>query len=92
MLVAVHHKIARGKEHEFWDTTFTVTLSLPPGLKILQVAVSSNGMSQAVCLWEATSVEALKNFIGLYVGHISENEFFEVDNEQSLGLPCDGTG
>ena len=41
----------------------------------------------ATCIWEADSVEAVRDYIDRTQGGSSENTYFEVDSEASVGLP-----
>ena len=47
----------------------------------------SQDKSAAVCLWEADSVENLRNYMDGLTGDSAENTYFEVDGEMSMGLP-----
>ena len=49
--------------------------------------VVSQDKSAAVCLWEADSVENLRNYMDGLTGDSAENTYFEVDGEMSMGLP-----
>jgi hypothetical protein len=44
--------------------------------------------SIAVCLWEAESLQAVKDFLETHLGQISINDYFEVAVEDALGLPA----
>jgi hypothetical protein len=43
--------------------------------------------SRAVCLWEADSVQAIQDTVENLVGEVSHNEYFEVAQENAIGLP-----
>ena len=58
----------------------------PPGVRGRQFVVSQD-KSAAVCLWEADSVENLRNYMDGLTGDSAENTYFEVDGEMSMGLP-----
>jgi hypothetical protein len=47
----------------------------------------SQDRSEAACLWEADSVENLRNYMDGLTGESAENTYFEVDEEISMGLP-----
>ena len=47
----------------------------------------SQDKSAAVCLWEADSVESLRDYMDGLTGDSAENTYFEVDGEMSMGLP-----
>jgi hypothetical protein len=58
----------------------------PPGVRGRQFIVSQD-KSAAVCLWEADSVENLRDYMEGLPGDSAENTYFEVDGEMSMGLP-----
>jgi hypothetical protein len=43
--------------------------------------------SVAVCLWEADSVDTLRDYLDSVTAGASENTYFEVDRERAMGLP-----
>jgi hypothetical protein len=43
--------------------------------------------TRAVCLWEADSVQAVKDTVENLVGEVSRNEYFEVATQDAIGLP-----
>jgi hypothetical protein len=43
--------------------------------------------TRAVCLWEAGSLDAVKQLVEDTVGDVSNNEFFEVNAQNAQGLP-----
>jgi hypothetical protein len=49
---------------------------------------ASQDRIKAVCVWEADSIDDLRDFIDGLVGDASENTFFEVDQEFAVGLPA----
>lgn len=58
----------------------------PEGTKVHQMLPSVDGTS-AVCLWEASSVDAVRQLVDATVGSSSTNTFFAVDATNALGLP-----
>jgi hypothetical protein len=58
----------------------------PPGVRARQF-FSSRDLSAATCLWEADSVEAVRNYVDSTLAESSENHYFEVDTERAFGLP-----
>lgn len=44
-------------------------------------------MTAATCLWEAESVDALRDYIDGTLGDSAENTYFEVNREMAAGLP-----
>lgn len=47
----------------------------------------SKDMTTATCLWEAESLDALRDYIDSTLGDSSENTYFEVNTENATGLP-----
>jgi hypothetical protein len=43
--------------------------------------------AQAVCVWEAGSVEDVQSFVESATGDLSQNEYFPVADAQAIGLP-----
>ena len=58
----------------------------PPGVQGRQFFPSTD-RSQAACLWEADSVDALRDYLDPATAGVSENTYFEVDAERAMGLP-----
>ncbi len=55
----------------------------PPGVRGLQFFPSSEG-SAASCLWEASSVEDVQNYVDSALGDSSENTCWEVNAEMAF--------
>jgi hypothetical protein len=54
----------------------------------LHSALPNDDGSRAVCVWEADSVESVKQLIEDTVGDVSSNEFFQVNADNAQGLPA----
>ena len=48
----------------------------------------SRDRTEAVCLWEADSLEAVRDYLDSLAGESSENEYFEVSAEHAIGVPA----
>ncbi len=59
---------------------------LPKGLKALEYLPSVDGQ-KAVCVWEADSLDHLKEFIDRETKGAAWNDYFQVKTEAALGLP-----
>jgi hypothetical protein len=57
----------------------------PPDVKGL-FFFPSKDRSQAVCLWEADSIDSLSGYIDPATEGASENTYFEVDADRAMGL------
>jgi hypothetical protein len=47
----------------------------------------SNDVSAATCLWEADSVDAVRDYVDSTLGDASDNTYFEINTEYAQGLP-----
>lgn len=79
MYVAVKHKIS--DPEKFWSLG-----GFPEAVKIRASFQDPTG-TKAVCLFEASSVEAVQDVLEGAAGAISVNEYFEVATEKAMGLP-----
>jgi hypothetical protein len=85
MHVVIQHRIT-DPEQFFAGDPEQVATGGPPGVRGRQFIVSQD-KSAAVCLWEADSVESLRDYMDGLTGDSAENTYFEVDGEMSMGLP-----
>lgn len=71
----------------FWSAA-DPSMQFPPGITLHSTYPRGDG-SRAVCLWEADSVDAVRQLVDGVVGDYSKNEFYEVDagHAGTLGLP-----
>jgi hypothetical protein len=58
----------------------------PAGVRGRQFFPSQDG-SEAVCLWEADSIETLRDYLDPATAGAAENAYFEVDRLRAMGLP-----
>jgi hypothetical protein len=58
----------------------------PPGVQGRQFFPSQDG-KVAVCLWEADSIDAVRDYLDPATAGASENTYFEVDAKRATGLP-----
>lgn len=79
MYVAVIHAISNPEK--FWNMggfpetiTFRGTFPNPTG-------------TRAVCLFEANSVDTVRDYLEEAVGAVSDNEYYEVAADKAVGLP-----
>ena len=85
MHVVIQHRI-KDPEQFFAGDPEEVSTGGPPGVQGRQFFVSQDRTS-AVCLWEADSIESLRDYMDGLTGDSAENTYFEVDAEMSMGLP-----
>jgi hypothetical protein len=82
MYVVVQHTIA--EPAVFWNTADPNTL--PPELKLHHTFPTADG-TRAVCIWEAKSVDAVREFLEPLLGRVSRNEYFAVENREGVIRP-----
>ena len=84
MYVVVKHQISNPTK--FREAGMAAVSKLPAGVKSHSFLPNADG-SHAVCLWEADSIDAVKNILEPAVGQVSRNEYYQVDAKNALGLP-----
>jgi hypothetical protein len=82
MFVSVIHRIT--DPDRFFEMARNA--AIPQDLRLPQV-VSNADRSTTVCLWEAPSVERVRDFLEPLSAGICTNEYGEVDASLSSGLP-----
>jgi hypothetical protein len=85
MHVVVQHRIT-DPEKFFSMNAEEVAGGGPPGVQGRQFFPSQD-RSAAVCLWEADSIDTLRDYLDPATAGVSENAYFEVDRERAMGLP-----
>ena len=83
MYVSVIHEVS--DPERFWSS-IQAAGEPPEGVALHSVLPNSEG-TKAVCLWEADSLDAVRELVGGTVGDAAENEFFLVDDSRAQGLP-----
>ena len=68
----------------FWDNARSTPI--PDHLTLHQILPNEDG-TQAVCLWEADSLDQVRDFVEEAAGHASITRFFPVAAERAVGLP-----
>ena len=82
-IVAIH---AIDDPKTFWEAAQVVLAELPEGTTVHSTIPNEDG-SRAVCLWESGSVDTVRGIVEGAAGHVSRNEYFEVNAENAVGLP-----
>ena len=82
MYVVVQHTIS--EPAVFWNSADPN--ALPPEIKLHHTFPATDG-SRAVCLWEAASVDAVREFLEPRLGRVSRNEYFAVENREGIARP-----
>ena len=84
MFVAVEHTIQ--DPEAFWAKAGEIVPNLPGHVKLHQCFPNKNG-TRGICIWEGESVRAVQTYLDGQVGHVSSNDYFEVENKDSIALP-----
>ena len=84
MLVIAHHNIS--DPESFWAGAKEVTKNLPDNLKVHGIYPARDAKT-GTCLWEADNVEEVQQFLDKNAGQYAKNFCYEVNVEQSIGLP-----
>ena len=84
MFVAVQHTIQ--DPEAFWGRAGEIVPHLPAHVKLHQCFPNKNG-TRGICIWEGESVKAVQLYLDGQVGHVSSNDYFEVENKDSIALP-----
>ena len=69
---------------KFWAEV--QNLEVPSELTLHSVVGSQDG-TKAVCTWEADSVDSIRNFVDPASEGMATNEYFEANEQYSMGLP-----
>jgi hypothetical protein len=83
MKVGVIHRIS---DPETAQSQGQALLGEHEGVRVLQFCPSQD-FSAATCIWEAESVDAVRDLVDSTMGEASEQTYFAVDTEQAVGLP-----
>ncbi len=84
MFIAVIHRVT--DPDAFGVAVATATPKIPADLKVHFTAAGDDG-STVICLWEASSVDKVRDLVEAHLGHASKNEYIPIDSSKSMGLP-----
>lgn len=84
MYVLVHHTVT--DPPRFWKTAEAAIPEIPAGLTLHHTLSGRDG-AMATCLWEADSVQSVKDFLEPALGGFSSNEYSEAENRDGIALP-----
>jgi hypothetical protein len=85
MYIVVQHQITDPDKFFSVDISDVVS-SAPPGVDG-RLFYPSQDRAAAICVWEATSIDAVRDYIDPVTNGVSENTYFEVLHKHALGLP-----
>jgi len=82
MYIVVNHAISNPEK--FWG--LAKAMAVPAPLKLHSVFPSTDG-ARGTCLWEAQSVDAVKQFVDGATNAFSKNDYMAVETGSAMGLP-----
>ena len=85
MFVLVHHTV-----HDpatFWSKASAAMPNIPSALTLHQTLSARDG-TRATCLWEADSIDAVRDFLEPALGAESSNEYREAENRDGIAVPA----
>ena len=82
MYVLVQHTIS--EPAAFWNSADPRTLASK--VKLHHTFPTPDG-TRAVCIWEAESVDAVREFLEPMLGKVSRKEYFAVENREGFARP-----
>jgi hypothetical protein len=83
--IVVQHRI--NDPEKFFGLTQEVTGGAPAGVRPRQFCPSED-KTAAVCLWEADTLEGLREYLDSMAGaEVTENTYYVVDEQFAFGLP-----
>jgi hypothetical protein len=86
MYVAVVHRIKDPQAMLSRGERLEDPSNAPPGVVPRQFCPSKD-LSAATCVWEGSSVDAVRDYIDSTLGDASDNTYFEINTEYARGLP-----
>jgi hypothetical protein len=86
MYVAVVHRVKDPEAMLSRSEGLADPSNAPRGVVPRQFCPSKD-LSTATCVWEAGSVDAVRNYIDSTLGDSSDNTYFEINTEYAQGLP-----
>ena len=84
MYVVAKHRITDAER--FFSASQVAAENAPAGVYGRQFCPSLD-LTEAVCLWEADSVEVVERYLDSLIGEAGENAYFQVSTEEAIGIP-----
>jgi hypothetical protein len=82
MYIVANHTISHPEK--FWH--LAQTAQIPGHLKLHCVFPSGDG-ARGTCLWQADSVDAVKEFLDPLTSGLAKNDYMTVQAKNAVGLP-----
>ncbi len=86
MHILVEHRIVDLDKFNSMDAA-DVAQGGGPGFKLQQFLPPQDG-STATCLWEADSIDSLREWLEPATAGVTENTYIPIDDENAIGLPA----
>lgn len=86
MFIVVKHTVTN--RESFWGPGADEFVAKLPREVILHATYASGDGGEAVCLWEAESIDRLRNFLDPATTGMSKNHYLAVDPQRSRSLPA----
>jgi hypothetical protein len=83
MYVIVNHSIT--KPASFWKDAQASLPNLPSSLQLHHTFPSPDGR-KAVCVWEASSIDDVRNFLEPILSGSSQNEYYQAPNKEGIAV------
>ena len=90
MYVAIVHQVKDAQAFLSRGERLDDPSNAPAGVVGRQFCPSTD-VSAATCIWEAGSVDAVRDFVDSTLGDASDNTYFEINTEYAQGLPQPAT-
>jgi hypothetical protein len=74
-------------KHQIKDPEAFFSIGRPPAGVTGRQMLPSRDRTEAVCLFEAESIDAVRDWLEPLTRSVSNNTYFEVDAEYAMGLP-----
>jgi hypothetical protein len=84
--VAIVHQVKDAQAFLSRGERLAAPSNAPPEVIPRQFCPSKD-VSTATCVWEAGSLDAVRDYIDSTLGDSSDNTYFEINTEYALGLP-----
>jgi hypothetical protein len=84
MYIVVHHHLTNPAR--FWEIV-AAWGTIPPGITLHQ-SLPARDDANIFCLWEADSIQAVREILDPPLENVARNEYFEVDASRATGLPA----
>ena len=82
MFIAIQHEIT--DPEEFWQKANGALTHLPAGMR-LHSTMGSQSESMCQCMWEAESIDAVREYLEPELANSCVNTYFQIDPDKAIG-------